>query len=342
MWTPLKALPPYLGGKRKLLGHIFKYLSKPSEAPTFVDAFLGGGSVSLMAKAKGYRVICNDIAWRSYIVGKALIENSHIKLDDFDITRLFLPAGDRSDFISSNFSPDVLPLKNAEFLDNAMSVVNQIKDTKHWLLLLILIKYIIGLRPVGNFGAKAIVHQIVKQQWEDINPKFIKSAAVYNICNHPRTVLSKLLKQINRGVFDNGHTNKIYKQDVFAFLEQLDRGDIIYLDPPYGGTKTYEGSLKELDSILLGKIFKPNKSVFSSINAIEYLEKLFIAAKRFPIWVISYGNAQISLPSLTNLVSKFKQDVIGEEFRYTHLTGLSTDEHNAQNREYLIYARGDK
>ena len=68
MWKPLRALPPYLGGKRRLLGHIFKHVPKPADAPVFVDAFLGGGSVSLYAKARGYRVVCNDIALRSQIV----------------------------------------------------------------------------------------------------------------------------------------------------------------------------------------------------------------------------------------------------------------------------------
>ena len=58
MWKRLQALPPYLGGKRKLMGRIFKHLPGPTEAPVFIDAFLGGGSVSLMAKARGYRVIC--------------------------------------------------------------------------------------------------------------------------------------------------------------------------------------------------------------------------------------------------------------------------------------------
>ena len=43
MWGRLQALPPYLGSKRRLLGQIFKYLPSVSEAPVFVDAFLGGG-----------------------------------------------------------------------------------------------------------------------------------------------------------------------------------------------------------------------------------------------------------------------------------------------------------
>jgi adenine-specific DNA methylase len=81
MWSKLRALPPYFGGKRRPLGRIFKHLPKPPEAPVLVDALMGGGSVSLFGKARGYRVVANDIAFRSHIVGKALIENDHARQD---------------------------------------------------------------------------------------------------------------------------------------------------------------------------------------------------------------------------------------------------------------------
>ena len=92
MWSRLKALPPYLGGKRKLLGHIFKHLPGPIDAPVFIDAFLGGGSVSLGAKAQGFRVIATDIAERSIVVGQALIETNRVRLVR-DLERLRAAAG---------------------------------------------------------------------------------------------------------------------------------------------------------------------------------------------------------------------------------------------------------
>ncbi|MFH0764563.1 MAG: DNA adenine methylase [Candidatus Omnitrophota bacterium] len=75
------ALLPYFGGKRKLCPVIFKRISKyiPREqwqGKVFVDAFMGSAAVGLYAKAQGLRIVCNDIAERSYIAGKALIENN--------------------------------------------------------------------------------------------------------------------------------------------------------------------------------------------------------------------------------------------------------------------------
>jgi len=72
----LQALPPYFGGKQRLLKHIFGLIPPSSQAPVLADAFLGGGSVSLFAKAMGYKVLCNDLAERSAVIGRGLIENS--------------------------------------------------------------------------------------------------------------------------------------------------------------------------------------------------------------------------------------------------------------------------
>src|SRR5712691_8779567 len=93
MWS---ALPPYLGGKRRLCPLIFREIDRlvPRRAwrdLTLVDGFLGGGSVSLYAKAQGFRVVSTDIAERSITIGEALIENSRVRLLREDVLRLAAP-----------------------------------------------------------------------------------------------------------------------------------------------------------------------------------------------------------------------------------------------------------
>src|SRR5690349_256551 len=73
------ALPPYLGGKRRLCPAIFREIDRvlPREhwpGLTLLDAFQGGGSVALYAKSLGFSVISTDIAARSIVIGRALIE----------------------------------------------------------------------------------------------------------------------------------------------------------------------------------------------------------------------------------------------------------------------------
>jgi len=70
------------------------------------------------------------------------------------------------------------------------------------------------------------------------------------------------------------------------------------------------------------------------------LERLFEMSRRFPLWVISYGNAALPLDDLVALVAKYRREVHSESFRYIHLTGLSGVEKREQNREFLIIAKG--
>ncbi len=341
MWGSFRALPPYFGGKRRLIGQIFKHLPGPKDARTFVDAFLGGGSVSLFAKARGYRVVCNDSALRSHIVGKALIENDRVTLTDADVTRLFTKNGNESRFIEKNFAPDVVTTPHARFLDTALANARKAPGVKKWLLLLLLVKYVLRMRPMGNFGAKTIIHQAGEGRWEEMNQHYLKDILVRGIAGHPKTVAEKLRRQVNRGVFANGQGNKAFQLDVFKFLGQVD-GDILYLDPPYGGTSAYETALRPLDSMLEGQILKSEPSVFSRKGALEALERLFVAARRFPTWVISYGNLEVELETLVRFVGRFKTVVSAEAFRYTHLTGLSGAEHREKNREFLVVAKGER
>ena len=130
-WKKFESLPNYFGGKRKLVKDIFKHIKKKDGV--FIDAFLGGGSVSLWAKGKGYKVIANDSAERSYIVGKALLENQGTKITDEDLARLFMEA-QHDHFIEKTYVPKVFLSPSAEFLDNAFGVVRQHtvpNSTKH-------------------------------------------------------------------------------------------------------------------------------------------------------------------------------------------------------------------
>jgi adenine-specific DNA methylase len=106
-----QALPSYFGGKRAAVPWIFKAVAgglpraKWSGA-TFVDAFLGGGSVSLAAKRFGFRVVCNDLADRAVIVGKALIANNETRLNEDDVRRLHVPCEGNDYRIEERMSPD--------------------------------------------------------------------------------------------------------------------------------------------------------------------------------------------------------------------------------------------
>lgn len=330
-----QALPPYFGGKRRLVGEIFKHVPPPAEAPVFIDAFLGGGSVSLYAKARGYEVLANDIAERSHIVGKALIENDRTTLGKRDLLRLFLQNGTPPGFVERRYCPDVFTSKHARFLDLALANIRGVEGTKRWLLLLLAIKYMFRMRPMGNFGAKTIVHQMEEGRWEEMNPHYVRDALTRRITSHPRRNAETLRQQINRGVFSNARANRVWCLDVFEFLPQVE-GDVVYFDPPYYGTMAYESALKVVDNVLRGEELPPDPSVFSREGALGFVERMFDLARHIPLWVMSFGNAKANVEELVSLMRKFRPHVEAKEIAYVHCTGLASAEHRERNRELVL------
>ncbi|MCB9609807.1 MAG: DNA adenine methylase [Polyangiaceae bacterium] len=176
----IDACPPYFGGKRKLLGEIFRDLPKPEDHDrelVFADCFLGGGSVSLFAKARGYRVMCNDIAERSVAVGKGLVENNGVTLSRHDLLKLFTDPPEPSTFCVDHLAPEVVITKHAEALDRVMAWARATPGTKGWLLRLLAVRYLLAQRPMGNFGARTITRQVEDGDWDEVNPHYLKDCA---------------------------------------------------------------------------------------------------------------------------------------------------------------------
>jgi hypothetical protein len=80
-------------------------------------------------------------------------------------------------------------------------------------------------------------------------------------------------------------------------------------------------------------------SVFSKAGAADAMDRLFDAGRRFPLWVISYGNATMGLDDLVGAVGKFKRVIHAEEILHNHLPSLMSEERRNANRELLIVAR---
>lgn len=332
-----QALPAYFGGKRKLLGSIFKDLPGPDKAPTFVDPFMGGGSVSLYAKALGYRVLCNDVAARSHIVGKALIENSTEKISPSDLVRLSVPL-QAPGHGQEHLAPDVFPEQHAEFLDRFVANAGALQGSAKWLALLLVIKHALQIRPRNHFGAKSVIHQAAAGEWEEINPNYVKAMVTSGFPKHPVTLARTILPKINAGVFGNGQENEAHQGDAIEFLGNVE-GDVCYMDPPYPGTQSYERAMHPLDELLTGGPVEVLANPYSSEPPDVTLPKLFEAAAHFPTLVFSYGNARIDLEGLMALMKFHRPNVVGVEIDYAHCVGLSTEESKDRNLKLLVIGR---
>ena len=279
---------------------------------------MGGGSVSLKAKQKGLRVLANDIAYRSKIVGDSLIANSTEKLTDEDVYSLFVPI-QNSGFIQKNYVPKVFIPKVAEDLDNFFANARKRTGCKGELLLLLLCKFILALRQYGAFQVGRQDNEMLIENKEiellELASESRGKKIRYNM-SHQLPLLLKLKDQINFGVFNNGKKNEMYQMDCFEFLELMknksEKIDTIYMDSPYFNSTVYSSHYKVLDEILEEKReVEINDKAFNTKDVIENFEKLFNLSEFIPKWIISMGynpasNAGIKGEELLAVVQKFR------------------------------------
>lgn len=332
MLEMFQALLPYFGNKRKLCARIFKAIDEAIprrlwNEMNFVDGFMGSGAVSLFAKAQGFQVLANDISMRGYIAGKALIENSDRFLTHDVLCNLCYPEAGRKRLIETEFAPDQFTYEQAVFLDTAFSLARTPVE-KYALM-----KCVFALRPYSKFSSpNAFNRPMAEGRYDEIKPTYAKH--VKDSLKPPLRILEAEAKKVNAGIFSNGHKNEVFKMDIFDFVEKAE-GDVLYLDPPYAGTLAYESEYKVLDKIL-GDTSRP-KSPFSNDNGIEMLEKLLAKCDKFPLWVISFGNAggKNELSRIVDVVSEHRK-CWTKEFSYRHCEAMASEEHKQKSKEWLI------
>ena len=151
------ALPAYLGGKRRLAPVIFALLDRHVprsgwRGKTFVDPFLGGGSVSLFAKLHGFRVICNDLALRSAVIGRAFIANGSVTLERSDVALLLRePDEPYPHLAKERHIPSVFSREHARLVDRVLYWTRRdyFPEPKRSLALVLLIKWALRVQPMS-------------------------------------------------------------------------------------------------------------------------------------------------------------------------------------------------
>jgi len=332
-----RALPAYLGGKRKLATLIFALLTRHLPSSdwrdlTFVDPFLGGGSMSLLAKAYGFEVHCNDVAYRSALVGHALIANSSVTLTDADVALLFRePDGDYPRTAEETFSPSVFSAEHARFLDQGLHWARSrhFPGAKRHLMELLLVRWALRCQPMSQLrGTDA--RAAAEGDFDRVSPRRVGHYVGSLRLLQPRAVTA-MARQLSGAVFPGrGFVSQI---DAVDFLSHTE-GDVVYFDPPYPGTTTYEKEYRALDILLEGRELAPSR--FS--DEAGALEELFQAASHIPVWLVSLNNTVLTLDELMDMIRGHRQEVRSVQVPYSHLGSIASEEKNAENREYIVLA----
>ena len=332
MWS---ALPPYLGGKRRLCSLIFREVDRIVPRRrwsnlTFLDAFLGGGSVSLYGKAQGFKVVSTDIAERSIVVGRALVENSRVRLHREDVIRVLAPRKAPAGRVESTMSPAVFTREQARFIDTALDVASQTLDAAKASLIRLLAMRMALLCHAYAQVRKGTIHRMTTGEYESIT-----ESAVYHYVDGLRLATPKklwaLAQEVNAGGFEG--RGRVMKTSVIDILPDIE-ADVVYLAPPYPGVMSYEKEYKIIDEILEGAS-RPT-SPFTARDGALQIDGLFERALHIPVWVLSLGNAVVSVDELEQKMAMHGRRTKAIALRYQHLPAVATAQKKRENREFLV------
>lgn len=340
---------PFLGGKRAMADVIASHF----QGETLCDVFLGSGVISLKGKQLGMRVLANDIAYRSKIIGEALIKNQTERITDEDVYSLFIPS-ENDGFIQKNYVPKVFIPKVAKDLDNFFANARKRCGVKKELLLLLICKFILALRQYGAFQVGRQDNEMLIENKEiellELASESRGEKIRYNMA-HPLPLLLKLKDQINFGVFNNGKENEMYQMDCFEFLELIknkgEKIDTAYFDSPYYNSTMYSSHYKVLDEILEEKRgIEIKDKAFNTKDVLENFEKLFALSEFIPRLIISMGfnpasNAGIKGEELLSVVQKFRKAELYVMEHNWAINNIASKNGKRQgdNVEYLIVTK---
>jgi adenine-specific DNA methylase len=297
---------------------------------TFLDAFLGGGSVSLYAKAQGFSVISTDIAERAIVVGEALIANSRVRLTREDVLRLARDDGGEQGRVESEYSPSVFTKQQARFIDRALRTASETLDpAKAALYRLLAIRVALLAHPMSQVR-KGTIHRLETGEIESIT-----ESCLYHYVDGLRLTrpdrLWEIAQAINAGVFQG--EGQVLKRSVLEALPEIEAG-VAYFDPPYPGVMSYEKEYKIIDEVLEGRS-RPT-SPFTAKDGASVLDQLFESAKHIPVWVLSLGNEVVSIEDLEAKMTRLGRKTRALEIAYQHLPAVATEEKKRMNREFLV------
>lgn len=224
----------YIGNKEKLASWIISNM--PIKRGTVIDLFGGGNSVAYELKKKGFTVITNDCLYSSFVISKAIIENSKELLEDkvFDTQIAKREILEKYNSISKTLTNVLYYDYEVMELAKLLLIAESLTGGQKYLFLALIRRAMIRKLPYSRMNVPW--NQIQKLRNEDYSYKKYGRKRAY----HNQTFESLMradLESYNESVFDNNKVNLSFHMDSFAFIKDFKtKADVIYLDPPYPKT----------------------------------------------------------------------------------------------------------
>ena len=298
----------YQGSKLKFVDWIWSCI-KDIPFQTALDAFGGTGCVAYRLKQEGKTVTYNDLLPFNYLIGKALIENRNVVLDDWEIELLLKQQSGITypHFIEDTFKDIYFTDAENRWLDIVSCNIRHIDNPyKQAIAYFALFQSCIIKRPYNLFHRKNLYVRL-----QDVERSFGNKKT----WDTPFEVhFRKFVKEANDAVFDNHRFCRANNQDVFNITSPY---DFVYIDTPYlneagvgvdyadfyhflNGVVDYEHWGSRIDYSSKHLRLKRTANVWTDANRIkEAFNRLFFQFKD-SILAVSYRSNGI--PSIDELI----------------------------------------
>ncbi len=214
----------YQGSKAKLVEALSAVWGE-SDFESCTDAFGGTASVAYRLKQEGKRVVYNDVLRFNYLIGKALIENSSVRLTEADVDWL-LEAHSEVSYgrtVTDNFSGVFYTDEENEWVDRTIGNLLHLEDEyKQALGFFALAQACIVKRPFNLFHRRNLYLRVaeVKRSFGN-KASWDRGFEVW---------FRQFVTEANAAVFDNGQANTATCSDSTRIEYAT---DLVYCDPPY-------------------------------------------------------------------------------------------------------------
>lgn len=260
----------YQGSKQKFIDWIWKCM-EPIRFESMLDAFGGTGTVAYRMKQEGKKVVYNDILPFNSVIGKALIENETVILNDLEVNTLLqeIPYESYPHFIENTFKDVYFTDEENRWLDRVSFAIRQLKDEyKQAIAYFALFQSCIIKRPYNLFHRKNLY-----VRFSDVKRNFGNKTT----WDTPFDVhFRKFVNQANAAVFEGSYRAESRNQDAMNMNGSF---DLIYIDTPYISESGTGVDYADFYHFLNGLLFYDDWS-----DKIDYKSKHLRLCRSYNVW----------------------------------------------------------
>jgi len=214
----------YQGSKARLADWIWEQIADLN-FHTCLDAFGGTGAVAYRLKQEGKAVTYNDLLRFNYLIGRALVENSRVRLSLDEVDWLLARHADIAypSFVQDTFHDVYFTDDENAWIDQTITNIRQLSDPYQFALAFFaLCQACIIKRPYNLFHRKNLYIRFAEVE---------RSFGNKTTWDRPFAEwFREFVAEANRAVFDNGQVNQSLNLDA---LDVPGAYDLVYIDPPY-------------------------------------------------------------------------------------------------------------